>query len=314
MSKTTIEWTEQSWNPITGCTKISAGCKHCYAETFYERFYGKGSFKNIICHEDRLDIPLKTKKPTVFFVNSMSDLFHEQVPFEFIHKIYTVMALCPQHTFQVLTKRSQRMVDYYNKYNNGIGDDRELERHAIDFVHLMYDKEGKFLPHLKVAGWFFDVTKDEDGLTDSTLIFEHEGPLENVWVGVSVENQEAAEERIPHLIEVPSFVRWLSCEPLLGPINLLIPAPSKFELHYYIDWIVVGGESGPGARRMDPGWVKDMRYRYKERCGIPFFFKQWGAFNEDGKRVGKKKSGRLLDGVLYNEYPKQMKVKTIEEM
>ena len=225
MGRTKIEWTEKTWNPVTGCTKVSQGCKHCYAEVMHERFNMPGSFKNVTCHEDRLTIPIKWKKPSLIFVCSMADLFHESVPFEFIDEVFYVMAGCAQHTFQVLTKRPERMRQY--------------------FMH--------------VAEMFDQIS----------LEF---GPLSNVWIGVSVEDQKAADERIPILLQVPAAVRWLSCEPLLGEVNILKRLSG-------IDWIVVGGESGHGARRMDPDWVRQVHGQCV-MTNTPFFFKQWGEYDE----------------------------------
>lgn len=266
MGKSKIEWTERVWNPVTGCTKVSQGCKNCYAERMYERFNGHGSFKHVICHEDRLEIPLRVKKPSVFFVNSMSDLFHEDVPFEFIDDVFAVMALCPQHTFQVLTKRAERMVEWYKRGLAGFANSIEK-----------YEEQGAF---------DFDINEP----------FAEVFP--NVWMGVSVEAQKAADERIPLLMEVPAAVRWLSCEPLLGALDLM---PYLVELNG-IDWVVVGGESGPGARPMQGAWANALAGQCKVTW-VPFFFKQWGEYNEEGVRVGKAKAGRLLYGKLYDEYP-----------
>lgn len=267
MSK--IEWTDKTWNPVTGCTKVSQGCKNCYAERIYERFNGHGSFKNIICHHNRLGHPLKWKKPSMIFVNSMSDLFHEDVPFEFIDHVFDNMYASNWHIFQVLTKRPERMLAFYEWKQAGNG--------------------FKFGDH-----W----------------------PLKNVWIGVSVEDQEAADERIPLLLKVPAAVRFLSCEPLLGEIDLGRDVIFLKKLH----WVIVGGESGSGARPMHPDWVISLRDQCKV-ADISFFFKQWGEFwpGEKGRlyrgnmldytdgqtmvRTGKKKAGRLLDGKVYNEFP-----------
>lgn len=281
MSK--IEWTDKTWNPVTGCTKVSQGCKNCYAERMYERFNGKGSFKNIICHPERLEHPLRWKKPCMVFVNSMSDLFHEDVPFEFIRRVFMAMLNSPMHTFQVLTKRPERAVEFF--------------------------KEMKSL--------------------GSTIGYE---TLQNVWIGVSVEDQETANERIPLLLQVPASVSFLSCEPLLGPIDFYEVSSSMPPDHthpwrgepilYGIHWLIAGGESGPGARPMHPDWVRELRDQCND-AGVAFFFKQWGewaehrlseakqlksvfhkGFGQDMCKVGKKSAGRLLDGVLHNEFPK----------
>jgi protein gp37 len=287
--------------------------------------------------ESRLIEPLLNKKPTVYFVDSMSDLFHKEIPFEFIQKIFLIMALCPQHTFQVLTKRPDIMLQYYEEYENGLGDD--FEDLASPYFDYMHGNDQQLLPHLKKAGWLWDKSYDHDGSKDSTLIFEQYDPLPNVWVGVSVENQKALEDRFEDLIKTPAAVHFLSCEPLLGPLQL--PADSN-DGSGYIDWVIVGGESGPGARPMHPEWVRSLRNQCKD-AGTAFFFKQWGEWrpplaseeydtskgnsgyppafllatngtvhcfkNTAGDnslpivRVGKKKAGRDLDGLEYNEMP-----------
>jgi len=273
MSK--IEWTDKTWNPVTGCTKVSQGCKNCYAERMYERFNGKGSFKNIICHEDRLNHPFRWKKPTMVFVNSMSDLFHEDVPFDFVDRVLGVTRRTGinGHIYQILTKRPDRMIEYFK---------REVTE--------------PLMPH--------------------------------VWVGVSVEDQATADERIPLLLQVPAEVRFLSCEPLLGIIDLntiMVGDEKKYAISVLdkgIDWVIVGGESGPGARPMHPDSVRLIRQQCIE-AGVAFFFKQWGEWwpGEKGRlyhgkmidytdgqtmvKIGKKKAGRILDGQLYNDFPKQ---------
>ncbi len=315
MSKTKIEWADVVWNPVTGCTKVSAGCKHCYAERMWPRLATGRPFTSVQCHDDRLHAPLHWKKPRRVFVNSMSDLFHEDVPDEFIDRVFAVMALCPQHTFTVLTKRPRRMFDYMN------GQDECLDDARIDLIRL-------------TASYY--------GYTDFPGT-EIKWPIQNVWLGVSCENQETADKRIPLLLKTPAALRFVSCEPLLGPINL--------EDRYNgitLNWVIVGGESGPKARPMHPDWARSLR----DQCqfeSVPFFFKQWGEWApacaqypdtdaeqdendnascggdicmsndgyiwEDGvqpsttgrpwliNRVGKKKAGRLLDGVLHDEFP-----------
>lgn len=225
---TTIEWTEVTWNPVTGCTKASQGCKHCYAERLADRFWGSRSFTEVRIHPERLEQPLGWKKPRVVFVNSMSDLFHEQVPETFVHRVFDVMRASPRHTFQILTKRSER-----------------LARMATQL------------------DW-----------------------PENVWMGVSVE-QATMLSRIDHLRAVPAAIRFLSCEPLIGPLDGLDLSG--------IHWVIVGGESGPGARPMKASWVRAMLKRCRS-SGVPFFFKQWGGVN-------KCRTGRLLDGRTYDELP-----------
>jgi protein gp37 len=233
-TKSSIEWTQVTWNPVTGCSKVSQGCKHCYAERMAKRLHAMGAnrYKNGFLptlHDDLIDLPRSWKAPKLIFVNSMSDLFHDAVPDGFIQRLFETMRACPQHTFQVLTKRSKRL--------RAIGQE-------IDWP-------------------------------------------ENVWMGVSVENSKAA-ERVLDLSNVPAKVRFLSCEPLLGPLNDL-PLCG-------IHWVITGGESGPGARPMQPEWVVSI----KDQCraaGVPFFFKQWGG-------VWKKRTGRSLHGRTYSEMPR----------
>lgn len=278
---TTIEWTDKVWNPVTGCTKVSQGCKHCYAETIAKRFWGERKFSEVICHFERLGIPLKWKKPRRVFVNSMSDLFHESVPFDFIDMVFAVMQKASSHTFQVLTKRPERMHKYFSR----------LEGEAR-FAYLDAAMEQLNMEPPKVTMF----------------------PFPNVWLGVSVENQDAAEDRIPWLLQAPAAVRFVSCEPLLGELELtilkcygipcVINALSGYSYDSdtnhsqqidKLDWVIVGGESGIGARPMKPEWVR----KILDDCiatDVPFFFKQWGGRN-------KKAAGRLLDGREWSEYP-----------
>lgn len=235
--RSSIEWTDSTWNPVTGCTKISPGCKHCYAETFAERWRG------IVGHPyeqgfdlrlwpDRLEAPLRWRSPRMIFVNSMSDLFHHGVPDEFIEKVFATMATARQHTFQVLTKRPDRMAAW----------------HA-----------------LHPAFW----------------------DLRNVWLGTSVENRAYGLPRIPHLREIRSAIRFLSIEPLLEDLG-------EIDLRN-IDWVIVGGESGHGARPMEETWVHSIRRQCRE-SKVPFFFKQWGG-------VFKKRAGRTLLGRTWDAMP-----------
>jgi protein gp37 len=244
-----IEWTEATWNPVTGCTKVSPGCDHCYAERITERFHGKGSFSIVQRDEGKLYLPLKWRKPRRIFVNSMSDLFHDNVPAPFIGRVWRTMAQTPQHTYQILTKRHGRM----------------------------------------------RAMLSADGLRQMVADITDVWPLPNVWLGVSVESQQWAETRVHALLCTPAAVRWLSCEPLLGPVSL----DSYVGL---LDWVVVGGESGPGARPMHPHWALSLR----DQCvaaEVPFFFKQWGEWAPNGERQGKKRAGRVLDGRTWDEYP-----------
>lgn len=233
MKNSKIEWTESTWNPITGCTKISPGCKNCYAERMAKRLQAMGqpNYKNgfeVTCHQHIFEAPLSWKKSRTVFVNSMSDLFHKSVPTNTIENIFKIMSSATQHNFQVLTKRAQRL--------------------------------SELSPKLK---W-----------------------TENIWMGVSVENEDFA-WRIDKLRNTGAHIKFLSLEPLIGPI-------SKLDLTE-IDWVIVGGESGPRARPMDISWVTSIRDTCIE-ANVPFFFKQWGGVN-------KKKTGRILEGRTWDEMP-----------
>lgn len=234
-----IEWTDVTWNPVTGCSKISPGCKNCYAVRMANRLKAMGQYRyrngfDVTLQPDLVEQPLKWKTPRFVFVNSMSDLFHPDVPLEYIQQVFDVMAKAHWHTFQILTKRSERLLE--------------------------------LSPYLR---W-----------------------PENIWMGVSVENSDYT-FRINDLQRVPAAVRFLSVEPLLGPIN-------RFPLRG-IDWVIVGGESGPHSREMKEEWVKKIR----DKCiafGVPFFFKQWGG-------TRKHKTGRKLGGRTWDEYPVPQKRK-----
>lgn len=288
---TGIEWTDETWNPVTGYDRVSPGCAHCYAETIANRFAGTKAFPNgfaVTLHPERLDQPLHWWKPRRVFVNSMSDLFHPEVPDQFIAEVLTVMALCQKHTFQVLTKRPQRMA-------------KLLADHG-------------FWTMVGVAALARGVWPPERGVS-----FDAHA-LPNVWLGVSVENQRYADLRIPWLLRTPAAVRFLSCEPLLGPIDLGIADHRGHKRDYVgnydyvclgcstedrdarwfvydqpLDWVIVGGESGAGARRMDVAWALSLRDQCAE-AHVPFFFKQWGGRSP-------KANGRVLDGRVYDESP-----------
>lgn len=280
-----IEWTDATWNPVTGCTKVSPGCDHCYAETFAERWRGtKGHhFENgfdVQLRPERLDQPLSWKKPRKVFVNSMSDLFHEKVPDEFIARVFAVMALTPQHTYQLLTKRHGRMRSLLT--NPPKNDDGEYEHGA------------GWLPGAG-AKWMVAEALEEIGRDADRRLNEDqwalvdwpagrlEWPLPNVWLGVSVEDQKWADNRITHLLQTPAAVRFLSAEPLLGPIDLRRVAASATR----IDWVIVGGESGPGARPMEEAWARSL----VEQCrdyGIAPFVKQMGSVWASDRTVGGK--------------------------
>ena len=274
--KSSIEWTDATWNPVTGCSRVSAGCEHCYAERLAAtRMKNHPSRQGLTDHNGRwtggvrfnpgwLDQPIRWSKPRRIFVCAHSDLFHENVDTEWIDKIFAVMAMCPEHVFQVLTKRPQRMRDYIVQFDGDEAMERVIRQAEI------------------IAG-----SKGMDIVSDATMV-----ALPNVWLGVSAEDQQTADERIPILLGTPAAVRWLSLEPLLGPIDLT----RLFHDYIPIDWVVVGGESGPGARRMDPRWVRSLR----DQCvsmGIPFFFKQWGGTTS-------KAGGCELDGRTWQQMPK----------
>lgn len=238
MAQSKIEWTESTWNPLTGCNKISPGCKHCYAERMAKRLQAMGQpnyingFK-LTMHPQALEKPLEWKTPQVIFVNSMSDLFHKEVPLDFIQQVFDVMKRADWHQFQVLTKRSERLLELSPK---------------LDWA-------------------------------------------DNIWMGVSVENADYS-FRIDHLRKTGAKIKFLSIEPLLGPVP-------KMNLKG-INWVIVGGESGPGARPLEREWVVDIKNQCV-KARVPFFFKQWGG-------VQKKKAGRLLDGKTWDQMPKEIKL------
>ena len=233
MAQSSIEWTEMTWNPTTGCDKLSAGCKFCYAEIMTKRLRGMGQekysdgFKIVRTHLSELTKPFEWKKPKIVFVNSMSDLFHKNVPLTFIQQVFDTMNKCPQHTFQVLTKRAEQVEAYSSQLN-----------------------------------W-----------------------TNNIWMGVSVEDDRVA-YRIDHLRKSNARVKFLSLEPLIGPLlNLNLTG---------IDWVIVGGESGRKPRPMQPEWVEEIRQQC-EAQGVAFFFKQWGGTNK--KTAGRQLNGRTYDGM-----------------
>jgi len=307
MAQSKIQWTEKTWNPTVGCNKVSQGCKLCYAEIMHKRQmsmnpnkYSRPFLDGAFPYEPALEIPLHWRKPAMIFVNSMSDLFHENVPFEFIEKVFAVMQKCEQHTFQILTKRPERAIEFFN-----------------DYLHWN-DKLS-----CKAFG---------DRKSSFSISTGHTDFIQNIWLGTSVEDQATADERIPLLLQIPAVVRWLSCEPLLGEIDLKKMYKVNNTYHFKgIHWVVCGGESGHGARPMHPDWARKIR----DDCnaaGVPFFFKQWGEWGEtkglsipeyekvlnNNKKLhvwskygmvklGKKHSGRLLDGREWNEYPEVSK-------
>lgn len=294
-----IDWTEATWNPVTGCDEVSPGCDHCYAKTLAERFRGTPGhyFENgfdVQLRPERLEQPIRWKRPRAIFVNSMSDLFHKDVLDEYIARVFAVMALAPQHTFQVLTKRHGRMRSLLSSPTFYESVDRAVEQLATAPGSLVGRTERDTIQR-RAAKWMPLLAR---------------WPLPNVWLGVSVEDQARANLRIPALLDTPAAVRFLSCEPLLGPIDLREPLAKsrpdfdgdRLYVRDRLHWVIAGGESGRGARPMDTIWARDLR----DQCsaaGIPFFFKQWGEHDATGNRVGKKAAGRLLDGINHDGYP-----------
>lgn len=277
-----IEWTDSTWNPVTGCTKVSTGCKNCYAERIHPRFR-TGPFNEVKLHEHKLAEPLHWKKPRNIFVCSRSDLFHPSVPDMIIHRVFALASLTPWHTYQILTKRPERMLAYSKKYENL-------------FVDGASDEITHFLQETSFKGteWRESVTRDEEDLKDVDYEYHGDLPLPNVWLGVSCEDQKTADERIPLLFATPAAIRFASCEPLLGPINLdrlsqhgmswleglsgrRITNNVVEKTHRLLDWVIVGGESGPHARPTHPNWVRSLRDQCRE-ASVPFFFKQWGEW------------------------------------
>ena len=325
---THIEWTDATWNPVTGCTRVSPGCVNCYidwAPPFRiegrhftdrdgNRSHAIGATTGVRLHPDRLDWPLRKRswRGKRVFVCSLADLFHDDVPDEYIARVFAVMALTPEVTYQVLTKRPARMrallssPDFHWRVWHGL----LTASHAAMLTIPPY------------------VTAHFHG--GARLGERHMTPLPNVWLGVTVEDQERADLRIPILLDTPAAVRWLSCEPLLGPVNLGRAVGTYYggdprEDESGIDWVVAGGESGPGARPMHPDWARSLRDQCRD-AGVPFLFKQWGDLVTEEQapeditlpavswrhlgddqppvwRVGKKRAGRLLDGRTHDGYP-----------
>lgn len=319
---TKIEWTEKTWNPFVGCTKVSAGCKNCYAERHSYRLStmpttrelygdvvskkdgGDPRFTGVVkfAGEKTLLKPLSWRKPSMVFVNSMSDLFHESIPFEEIDKVFAVMAACPQHTFQILTKRPERMKEYI----------KNLEIRRTSIAHY-------------ITGYVRQALLISKKLLNAYDAFEYHWPLPNVWLGVSVENQETANERIPHLLNTPAAVRFLSCEPLLGAINLnqflweedvvesdigyAIISETSCKPTDKLNWVIVGGESGKNSRPMHPDWARSLRDQCTD-AGVAFFFKQLSENSlylhcKPTQKGFHKNFDTFPDGLKTREYPVQ---------
>lgn len=370
MGKSNIEWTEATWNPVRGCSIVSEGCRNCYAMRMAHRSNRSGGayegLTRIGAHgptwtgdvrfvPELLEYPLRLRKPHRIFVNSMSDLFHESLSDGVILSIFDVMRRCPQHTFQILTKRPGRMLDWFRRWADTSGEplDPQMVRGPEETRATHPSPRGQmFASYLETLGsepppgcaWpTFDWMDGMRWWPDSAFT------LPNIWLGVSCEDQKTADARIPVLLETPAAVRWISAEPLLGPVRIedfIWPTCWHWAAGYkspqealaagayaekrpqglvhadcrFLNWVVVGGESGPGARPTHPDWIRSLR----DQCAaarVPFFFKQWGAFmpvdtpspfytlGEFGDpqyydRVGKKAAGAILDGRAWKEYPK----------
>lgn len=303
MSTTTIEWTDVTWNPVRGCELVSPGCTNCYAMKTAHRFSGVGQPYEGLAKlgargpmwtgsaravPDMLAAPLSWKKPRRVFVNSMSDLFHDDVPNDFIAAVFGVMAACPQHTFQVLTKRPERMRAW--------------------FEWLESDRDSKRFRHPEIVEHAAVVARDGGDERGADRLFgaanavtgRDTWPLPNVWLGVSVEDQKRADERIPALLAVPAKVRFLSCEPLLGAVDLsaffggpYVSLPGdRIEPNYNfgIHWVIVGGESGPGARPFDVAWARSLVRQCRD-ASVPVFVKQLGARPETSRVADQRDEG-----------------------
>lgn len=265
-----IEWTDKVWNPITGCFPVSEGCQHCYAKRMANRLKGRYGYPkddpfSVTFHPDRLDEPLRWKKPSRIFVCSMGDLFHENIPLEVLKNIFKSMESCAtNHKFLLLTKRPQRMVNWFKEY------------YRPQYI--------------------------------GTTLIDPNYPDTRIWAGVSVENQRTADERIPILLQIPAAKRFVSVEPMLGAVNIY-PTPMHKGTEC-LDWVICGGETGPGARPMHPDWVRSLRDQ-SQAAGVPFFFKSWGDYIEGGcglkghpmHDAGWSRKGRILDDREWNEFP-----------
>lgn len=299
--KTAIEWTDMTWNPVTGCSKVSEGCRNCYAEAVSTRF-GRTSLpwthpnagQNVVLHYDRLLQPLRMAKSRRIFVNSMSDLFHEEVPDDFIASVFAVMAVAQQHTFQILTKRPGRMLEWFTKRHHGLVRAAELVAYEAENArYCIWDGRGTNLAK------YYGAARGQTAETVRNRRPWPGWPLPNVWGGVSTERQRELDERVPLLLQAPFAVHFISGEPLLGGLNLrpYLPgtdangAPTGDPA---LGWVIVGGESGPHHRYMDSRWAIDIRDQCV-RAGVPFLFKQGS-----GQRPG---MNRELEGRRWDQYP-----------
>ena len=327
-----IEWTNETWNPVIGCSKISEGCENCYAEKMAFRLahmewsndYRKLNYCNVICPDTKkwtgktqfvkeaITKPLEWKKPRKIFVCSMGDLFHETISFESIDMLMAIITCSPQHTFQILTKRPERMLEYFTQDKRKLIEGWEDASYEIGISDKNGEPDG-------AACYIYNRSQDE-------------WPLKNIWLGVTCENQQRTNERLPVLLKIPAAKKFISCEPLLGDIDFYkfsssLPSdknhPWRNEaILFGIDWLIVGGETGTNASPMHPDWARNLKYQCIP-AKVPFFFKGWGEYaphmaylNKSIKtvchntieynmcKVGKTKSGSLLDGVEYNEMPK----------
>lgn len=339
---TGIEWTDATWSPVVGCTPVSPGCKNCYAATFaarglHEKYVGltvrrKGEngrtravFNGTVrCLPDQLTIPLQWRKPRRIFVCSMSDLFHKSVPFEFIDRVFAVMALCPQHTFQVLTKRPERMAEYL------------LARREVTWL-----SPGEAGSRRQMESCQQIVQINSNGMLykgsggrrlERAYSSCDEWPLPNVWLGTSVEDQTNADTRIPHLLRCPAAVRFLSCEPLLGPLDLSaffggpyvgLPGDKVHENYNFgINWVIVGGESG-AARPCDVAWIRSIVKQCKA-ASVPVFVKQLGAWpvempmrwipDDGGEAVSRWYKPSDRKGGDPSEWPEDLRVREMPEV
>jgi protein gp37 len=328
-SQTGIEWTDTTWNPVRGCSRVSEGCRHCYAEQIAARFSDPGMpyhglalrvlkteglsrarwTGEVRMVPEHLADPLKWSKPRRIFVNSMSDLFHEKLTNEQIAAVFGVMAAAPQHTFQILTKRAKRMREWF-AWADDDGIVTSGKFYDCTYLNHLASKAG-----MEGGRWIAHCEDTEDTVSS--------WPLPNVWLGVSVENQAAADERIPELLATPATVRFLSCEPLLGPVNLTLHGSRIKGSSTSLDWVIAGCESGPGARPCDFVWLRSLRDQCRD-AGTPFFLKQATSAMQDtrngasvigahfvvtGGPGAHRKPGRIigapyLDGRQHLEFPR----------